>query len=233
MISSRNSLLLAGLLASATFASSAPSRRRPRSLHRRRRPRRHRPARTGPRKHRARATATKRFERMQAPSRRTPGRAEGEAAAHAGAGRRMEQLHRGAAAAGPRRRQARPDRAEFAKLTTPQRLDRMQTRQAERSAMFAKRIDATRSFYAALTPEQQKTFDAEVACASAIAGTAATTTAAASPPRADASPAQQKARTLAAGLFHCVGRAAYCGVPVLSSGWSALQAARPSRRSAA
>ncbi len=73
----------------------------------------------------------------------------------------MEQLHRGATAAGPRGRQGRPDRAELAKMTTPQRLDRMQTRQAERSAMFAKRIDATRSFYAALTPEQQKTFDAE------------------------------------------------------------------------
>jgi Spy/CpxP family protein refolding chaperone len=37
----------------------------------------------------------------------------------------------------------------------------MQTRQAERSAMFAKRADATKTFYAALTPEQQKTFDAE------------------------------------------------------------------------
>ncbi|MDM0107484.1 Spy/CpxP family protein refolding chaperone [Variovorax sp. J22R24] len=57
--------------------------------------------------------------------------------------------------------QARAERAEFAKLTTPQRLDRMQARQAERSAMFAKRADATRSFYAGLTPEQQKTFDAE------------------------------------------------------------------------
>ena len=55
----------------------------------------------------------------------------------------------------------RMDRAEFAKLTTPQRLDLMQQRQAERSAMFAKRADATRTFYAALTPEQQKTFDAE------------------------------------------------------------------------
>ena len=32
---------------------------------------------------------------------------------------------------------------------------------AERSAAFAKRADATRSFYAALKPEQQKTFDAE------------------------------------------------------------------------
>jgi hypothetical protein len=55
----------------------------------------------------------------------------------------------------------RPDRAEFAKLSTPQRLDLMQQRQAERAAAFAKRADATRSFYAALKPEQQKTFDAE------------------------------------------------------------------------
>lgn len=52
-------------------------------------------------------------------------------------------------------------RAEFEKLTTPQRIERMQARQAERSAMFARRADATKTFYAALTPEQQKTFDAE------------------------------------------------------------------------
>jgi hypothetical protein len=37
----------------------------------------------------------------------------------------------------------------------------MQARQAERSARFAQRIEATRSFYATLSPEQQKTFDAE------------------------------------------------------------------------
>ena len=49
----------------------------------------------------------------------------------------------------------------FRSLTTPQRLDLMQSRQAERSAMFAKRADATRTFYAGLTPDQQKTFDAE------------------------------------------------------------------------
>jgi LTXXQ motif family protein len=60
-------------------------------------------------------------------------------------------------------RPPRMDRAEFAKLTTPERLERMQTRQAERSAMFAKRAEATKTFYAALTPEQQKTFDAETA----------------------------------------------------------------------
>jgi hypothetical protein len=56
---------------------------------------------------------------------------------------------------------ARPDRAEFAKLSTPQRLDLMQQRQAERAAAFAKRADATRSFYATLSPDQQKTFDTE------------------------------------------------------------------------
>lgn len=56
---------------------------------------------------------------------------------------------------------ARMNRDEFAKLTTPQRLDLMEKRRAERSAMFTKRADATRSFYAGLTPEQQKTFDAE------------------------------------------------------------------------
>ncbi len=46
-------------------------------------------------------------------------------------------------------------------LTTPERLDQMQARQAERNAAMAQRIDATRSFYAALTPEQQKVFDTQ------------------------------------------------------------------------
>ncbi|SFM29498.1 Spy/CpxP family protein refolding chaperone [Variovorax sp. OV329] len=55
----------------------------------------------------------------------------------------------------------RPSRDDIAKLSTPQRLDLMQQHQAERSAAFAKRADATRTFYAALKPEQQKTFDAE------------------------------------------------------------------------
>jgi len=52
-------------------------------------------------------------------------------------------------------------RAEFEKLTTPQRLERMQARQTERAARFAQRADATRSFYAVLSPAQQKTFDAQ------------------------------------------------------------------------
>lgn len=56
---------------------------------------------------------------------------------------------------------ARPDRAEFEKLTTPQRIEKMQAMKAQRDAEFAKRADATKTFYAALTPEQQKIFDTQ------------------------------------------------------------------------
>ncbi len=52
-------------------------------------------------------------------------------------------------------------REDLAKLSTPERLDRMQARQAARQAHFAKIADATRSFYGQLTPQQQQTFDAE------------------------------------------------------------------------
>ncbi len=52
-------------------------------------------------------------------------------------------------------------REDWSKLTTPERLDKMQARHAERGEQMAKRIDATKSFYAALTPEQQKTFDSQ------------------------------------------------------------------------
>jgi hypothetical protein len=54
----------------------------------------------------------------------------------------------------------RAERAEMRGLTTPQRLDRMQARQAERQAAFARRADAIKRFYAQLTPAQQKAFDA-------------------------------------------------------------------------
>ena len=50
---------------------------------------------------------------------------------------------------------------DWSKMTTPQRLDAQQALHAERSAEMAKRIEATKSFYAQLTPEQQKTFDAQ------------------------------------------------------------------------
>lgn len=56
-------------------------------------------------------------------------------------------------------------RAEFDKLSTPERIDKMRAlrtqRMAERSAAMDQRGEATKTFYAALTPEQQKTFDAE------------------------------------------------------------------------
>ena len=45
-------------------------------------------------------------------------------------------------------------------LTTPQRLDRMQKRMAERQARFQQHADTVKAFYAALSPEQQHTFDA-------------------------------------------------------------------------
>ena len=59
----------------------------------------------------------------------------------------------------------RPDRPELDKLTTPERIDKMRAlRKEHMAAMEAemdKRAEATKTFYAALTPEQQKTFDAE------------------------------------------------------------------------
>lgn len=53
----------------------------------------------------------------------------------------------------------RMDREAFAKLTTPERIDRMQAMQTERQAAMRQRGDATKAFYAQLTPEQQKAFD--------------------------------------------------------------------------
>jgi periplasmic protein CpxP/Spy len=56
-------------------------------------------------------------------------------------------------------------RAELDKLSTPERIDKMRAlrtqRMADMSAAMDKRGEATKTFYAALTPEQQKTFDAE------------------------------------------------------------------------
>ena len=53
----------------------------------------------------------------------------------------------------------RPDRAEFERLTTPERLDRMQAMQAEHQTRMAARNQAIKNFYAQLTPEQQKALD--------------------------------------------------------------------------
>ncbi|MEO6018120.1 MAG: Spy/CpxP family protein refolding chaperone [Polaromonas sp.] len=68
----------------------------------------------------------------------------------------------------PPAHRARPtpeQRAEFDKLTTPQRIDKMREmrtqRMTEMGASMDKRGEATKTFYAALTPDQQKVFDTE------------------------------------------------------------------------
>jgi len=58
----------------------------------------------------------------------------------------------------------RPDPAEMAKLTTPERLDKMQQLRAQHMSDMTVAMDkhatATKALYASLTPEQQKLFDA-------------------------------------------------------------------------
>ena len=64
---------------------------------------------------------------------------------------------------------ARPDhaamRAEFEKLTTPQRIDKMNAlrtqRMADMNAAMTKRGDAIKTLYAALNADQQKVFDTQ------------------------------------------------------------------------
>jgi len=55
---------------------------------------------------------------------------------------------------------AHPSRAEMDKLTTPERLDRMRELRRQRDAEMDRRDDATRAFYATLSAEQKKIFDA-------------------------------------------------------------------------
>jgi protein CpxP len=61
--------------------------------------------------------------------------------------------------------QARParqgSREDWSKLTTPQRLDKIQALKVERDAAMAKRVDAIKSFYASLNADQQKVFDSK------------------------------------------------------------------------
>jgi len=52
------------------------------------------------------------------------------------------------------------ERGADQQLTTPERLDKMLARMDERRARFAQMAAATKQFYAALTPAQQKAFDA-------------------------------------------------------------------------
>ncbi len=52
-------------------------------------------------------------------------------------------------------------RGELENLDTPQRLDRMLAMSEARRAEMAERAEAVKTFYAKLTPQQQKVFDAE------------------------------------------------------------------------
>ncbi|MBP6536173.1 MAG: Spy/CpxP family protein refolding chaperone, partial [Xylophilus sp.] len=47
----------------------------------------------------------------------------------------------------------RPDRAEFEKLTTPQRIDKMREMRTQHAAAADKRDEAVKTFYAALSAE--------------------------------------------------------------------------------
>ncbi|MDM0111727.1 Spy/CpxP family protein refolding chaperone [Variovorax sp. J22R133] len=155
MISSRQRLLWAGLLASAAFAATAqttpppaPAAGAPTAQHQ-----------PGPRAERG--DPAKRFEQMQ--ERRAKRLAALKEKLKLNASQENAWSSFAAAQQPPAPPAQRMQRGDFAKMTTPQRLDFMQQRQAERAARFAKRADATRSFYAALAPEQQQTFDAETA----------------------------------------------------------------------
>lgn len=53
------------------------------------------------------------------------------------------------------------ERAQFAALPAPQRMERMVERQKARTARMEARLAALNNFYAVLTPEQKKVFDSQ------------------------------------------------------------------------
>lgn len=59
----------------------------------------------------------------------------------------------------PPKRPAPMDRQALDQLSTPERIDRMRTLRAERAAEADRHGEATKTFYATLTPAQQKVFD--------------------------------------------------------------------------
>ena len=58
-------------------------------------------------------------------------------------------------------RPERPNRVQFARMTTPERIDTLKRVRAQRQAQMDNRFDATKNFYAALNPQQQRVFDEE------------------------------------------------------------------------
>ena len=53
----------------------------------------------------------------------------------------------------------RPDRAEWEKLSAPERMEKMLERSKQRQDAMATRLTAVKKFYAQLTPEQQTVFN--------------------------------------------------------------------------
>jgi protein CpxP len=59
----------------------------------------------------------------------------------------------------PGERPKKPEWSELSKLSTPDRLDRIQAMMKDRQQKMESRVQATKDFYAQLTPDQQKIFD--------------------------------------------------------------------------
>ncbi len=151
-----NHLVLAGLLATAgagVMAQSAPAATAPATASKSegysgQRMGHHDPA-------RMQAMVAKRQSDMKAKLNITPAQ-EGAWTRFTAAMQPPERMHT---------RQTPEQRAGFEKLGTPERIDKMRAMRAqhmsEMSAQMNKRGEATKTFYAALTPEQQKVFDTE------------------------------------------------------------------------
>lgn len=56
----------------------------------------------------------------------------------------------------------RPDRAAWAALTAPERMEKMLAKMQEREAHMTRHLAAMKTFYAVLSPEQQKVFNDNV-----------------------------------------------------------------------
>lgn len=54
----------------------------------------------------------------------------------------------------------RPDRAEMEKMAAPERMEKMLGLMKDRESRMSSHLAAMKTFYATLTPEQKKTFDA-------------------------------------------------------------------------
>jgi Spy/CpxP family protein refolding chaperone len=61
----------------------------------------------------------------------------------------------------PMKRPTNHSVAEMEKLSTPERIDKMMAFKAERDSEITKRMEASKTFYATLTPAQQKVFDTQ------------------------------------------------------------------------